>query len=121
MSRILVVDDEPDVLAAISMLLSIAGHDVHTAHDGEAAWDILQSEPHDLVVTDLLMPRLDGVDLCKRIRSHGSLRDVPVILVSARTDLSRDAGLFDRYFAKPADFRTLLEAVAELLRARPKH
>lgn len=103
-SRVLVVDDSPEMLAYISELLQ-DGCDVVTAGDGEQAWALLQRVPADLVVSDVMMPVLDGFGLTARIKASACLSHLPVILLTARggTDASV-SGLqtgADDYIAKP--------------------
>ena len=82
--RIHVCDDEPHIVLAVSLKLSKAGFQVTTANDGQAAWESIQREPPQLVITDLQMPRLDGLGLVQNIRANEELRDIPVILLTAK-------------------------------------
>jgi two-component system chemotaxis sensor kinase CheA len=82
--RILVVDDQLTTRAVHRSLLESCGHQVVLAADGEEAWEVLQREPFDLLVSDVQMPRLDGYALTARIRQSTPLKDLPVILVTAR-------------------------------------
>jgi two-component system chemotaxis sensor kinase CheA len=116
---VLVVDDSVTSRILLRNILSTAGYEVVVADDGEEAWDILQRQPVDLVVTDVQMPRLDGHGLCRRIRKDPQTADLPVIMVTslARPEdvtLGRQAGA-DEYVVKGRfDAKSLLEAVARL-------
>jgi DNA-binding response OmpR family regulator len=82
--RIHICDDEPHIVLAVSLKFSKAGFQVTTANDGQAAWEAIQLSPPDLLITDLQMPRLDGLGLIQRLRSDPQLREVPVILLTAK-------------------------------------
>ncbi len=118
--RVLLVEDSITTRTLERSILEAAGYDVATAGDGEEAWSLLQDVPVDLVVTDVDMPRLDGIGLTQRIRGSQHLGDIPVVLVSARgTDEDKrrgvDAGA-DAYVTKGNfDQGTLLATLAELL------
>lgn len=83
MSLVLVADDEPAVLEVLSHVVEDLGHDVVRARDGEEALGLARARRPHLVVTDHMMPRLSGVDLCRRMKQEAQLKDVPVILLSA--------------------------------------
>jgi two-component system, OmpR family, response regulator MprA len=116
--RILVVDDEPAVREAVERALRLEGHDVALAADGGQALDALDAWPPDAVVLDVLMPRVDGLEACRRMRSSGDR--TPVLMLTAR-DAVRDrvAGLdagADDYLVKPFALEELLARVRALLR-----
>lgn len=83
MSLVLVADDEPAVLEVLSQVVEDLGHDVIQARDGEEAWSLARTRRPNLVVTDHMMPRLSGLDLCRRMRGDELLGRVPIILLSA--------------------------------------
>ncbi|MDC3955249.1 hybrid sensor histidine kinase/response regulator [Polyangium jinanense] len=118
--RILVVDDSLTSRTLERNILAAAGYDVDTANDGEAGWQALQGGTYDLVVSDVQMPRLNGVELTQRIRAHPKFKSLPVILVTSLdrpTDLAQgSAAGADEYIVKGRfDQRKLLEAVARLI------
>jgi two-component system response regulator MprA len=116
--RILVVDDEPAVREAVERALRLEGHDVALAADGGEALDMLGVRSPDAVVLDVLMPRVDGIELCKRMRERGDR--TPVLMLTARDAVSdRVAGLdagADDYLVKPFALEELLARVRALLR-----
>src|SRR5215218_1918055 len=116
--RILVVDDEPAVREALERALRLDGHDVLLAADGQEALGTLDARPPDAVVLDVLMPRVDGLELCRRMRRRGDR--TPVLMLTARDAVSdRVAGLdagADDYLVKPFALDELLARVRALLR-----
>ena len=116
--RILVVDDEPAVRDAVERALRLDGHDVLVAADGGEALVTLGERPPDAIVLDVLMPRVDGLELCRRMRSRGDR--TPVLMLTARDAISdRVAGLdagADDYLVKPFALDELLARVRALLR-----
>ncbi len=115
MGTILVVDDEPTIRELLVELLQEEGHTLLGAVDGVAARKILTRTVPDLVLTDAMMPRLDGPGLVKWMREHPELRAVPVIILSAVVRI--DPAELDNvvFVAKPFDLTTLLEAVETAL------
>jgi PAS domain S-box-containing protein len=114
--QVLVADDNADLRGYIQRLLAEDGYDVQTASDGEAALSAVRTDRPDLLVTDVMMPRLDGLGLLKAVREDPALRDLPVILLSARAGEEAkvegfDAGA-DDYLTKPFSARELLARVS---------
>jgi two-component system, OmpR family, response regulator MprA len=116
--RILVVDDEPAVREAVERALRLEGHEVALAADGGEALDTLGESAPDAVVLDVLMPRVDGLELCRRLRMRGDR--TPVLMLTARDAVSdRVAGLdagADDYLVKPFALDELNARVRALLR-----
>ena len=117
---ILVVDDEPSITEFVSYNLKKEGYRVDVASDGNAALDMALRNPYDLIVLDVMLPGMDGYELCRRLRASSS---VPVLFLSARdTELDKVVGLEiggDDYLAKPFGVRELLARVKALLRRAP--
>ncbi|HMU82574.1 MAG TPA: SpoIIE family protein phosphatase, partial [Leptospiraceae bacterium] len=121
-SSILAVDDEPINLEVLRTQLSLEGYDVTTAENGERALQMIEEDPPDLVVLDIMMPRISGYQVCEEIRKHYSIHELPVLLLTARnqlTDLLRgfDSGAND-YLTKPFEARELSARVRTLLAVR---
>ncbi|MFN8525394.1 MAG: response regulator transcription factor [Chloroflexota bacterium] len=117
--RILVVDDEEPILDFVELGLRYEGFEVELAADGPAALDRVARRRPDLVVLDLNLPGVDGIDVCRQIRKSC---DVPIIMLTARADVDeRVAGLeagADDYLPKPFKFKELLARVRAVLRRR---
>jgi CheY-like chemotaxis protein len=119
MALILTVDDEPDVLTLIETTLEMAGHDVVTATNGEEALTKVRKRAFDLIILDIMMPKLSGYEVLDQIREMPSRADTPVIVVTAKHDpegVAREVkgGAVD-HLAKPFLPTELLEAVARAL------
>ncbi len=118
--RVVVCDDEAHIQRAIEMKLSKAGIDVQTASDGLEAWQLIQADPPDVVVTDLQMPRMDGLELVRRMREEDRTAATPVILLTAKgfevdeQQLRQQLGI-DTVVVKPFSPRELLRTVQGLL------
>ncbi|MEB2311220.1 MAG: response regulator [Sorangiineae bacterium] len=122
--RVVVVDDDPAVVWFLSGLLEAAGAEVLEAHDGERALELARSAWPDLVISDVLMPGLDGFALCREIKRDAAIRDVPVILLSWKEDLLqrvRELGAdADGYLRKEATASQVIQRVREVLRPRAR-
>jgi two-component system response regulator VicR len=113
----LVVDDEPLVAMMVASALGDAGYSVIEAYDGRHALEILASTRVDVIVTDYMMPRLNGVDLALEIRQRHGPDAIPVVLVSAVPDdvVERHPGVFAAFFQKPYDIDEVAAALDRLL------
>jgi DNA-binding response OmpR family regulator len=118
--KILFVDDEEQIRRLLSSFLTRRGYLVKTAVDGQEALNMLESETPDLVITDVNMPNVDGVELTRRLRAHPRLNTMPIIMLSAKvqTDeiLAGYAEGADEYVPKPIEMRILAAKVESLLR-----
>ena len=121
--RVLIAEDEPNIVVSLEFLLEGAGHEVSIARDGQQAIDMIRrSSPH-LVVLDLMLPRVDGFNVCRFVREDPTLRDIKILMLTARgreTEMTRglEAGA-NAYMTKPFATRELLKTVSELLETGP--
>ena len=115
MSKILVIDDDPSNREILRARLEKAGHEVAEAPDGEKGLQLLETSGADLVFLDVMMPRLDGWQVCRQIKNNPKTKDVPVVMLTAldqRIDQLRgwESGASD-YLPKPWDPEKLFEAI----------
>jgi DNA-binding response OmpR family regulator len=116
--RVLVCDDDPVILRLLQVNLELEGYEALLAHHGEKAVEVATAEHPDLVILDIMMPRMDGYQACERIKSNDLTKDIPVIFLSAKAQPSdvetgRKYGV-DEYLTKPFDPGELLEVVGRL-------
>ncbi len=123
--KILVVDDEPDILEFISYNLSKEGYDVTTARNGREAIDRAKREQPALIILDIMMPELDGVEVCRQLRAASEFENTLIAFLTARNeDYSQIAGLEsggDDYITKPIRPRVLVSRIKALLRRSPRN
>jgi two-component system, OmpR family, alkaline phosphatase synthesis response regulator PhoP len=115
---VLIVDDEPNILLSLQFLMKKSGYEVRTSKDGEEALAEIARAAPDLVLLDVMMPRIDGFSVCKTIRDNPEWKEVRIIMLTARgRDVEREKGLAlgaDDYITKPfstADAIARVEAV----------
>lgn len=119
---ILVVDDDPDLVEAISMKLESKDYRVEKAYDGIEAWDKIQEERPDLIILDVMMPRKNGYELCDELKNNPQYQDITIVLLTAvgsavtstrYTHRDGMSTLADDYIAKPIDLDKLMSMVDE--------
>ena len=113
-ASILVVDDDRDLCDLLDALLTAEGYRIRCVYDGETAWEAVQQEPPDLILSDIKMPKLDGVTLALRLAEAAF--GIPVILMSAGYD--DWAGVASRFLRKPFEIDDLLASIAVLIMER---
>ena len=117
--RILVVDDEIYIVHILDFSLGMEGYEVITALDGEQALEKARTEKPDLIVLDIMMPKLDGYETCKRLKADAITKDMPVILLSAKgRNVDQKVGFevgADDYITKPFSPRKLVERITAIL------
>jgi DNA-binding response OmpR family regulator len=117
--RVLVVDDEPNIVMSLRFLMEREGFEVEVAPTGEAALEALQRAPADLVLLDVMMPKLDGFEVCQRIRTNPAWATTKIVMLTARgREIERDKGLAlgaDAYVTKPFSTRELVTRVKQML------
>ncbi|TDG00504.1 response regulator transcription factor [Paenibacillus piri] len=116
--KILVVDDEPSISMLIEFNLKLVGFEVQCVYDGEAVFQAIQHFRPDVIVLDLMLPKMDGIQVCRKLRSQNNL--VPIIMLTAMQDLSdKIAGLdngADDYMTKPFSPQELISRIQAILR-----
>jgi two-component system alkaline phosphatase synthesis response regulator PhoP len=117
--RILVVDDEIYIVHILDFSLGMEGYEVITALDGEQALEKARAEKPDLIVLDIMMPKLDGYETCKMLKAEADTKDIPVILLSAKgRNVDQKIGFevgADDYITKPFSPRKLVERINAIL------
>jgi len=117
--RILVVDDEPNILMSIQYILDMEGYEVHSARDGEEALDVAERVRPDLILLDVSMPRKDGYEVCRILREREDMTGTKVIMLTAKGQaLEKKKGIemgADEYVTKPFSADDLLEKIRTLV------
>ena len=120
MSKILIVDDEQDIVELLSYNLEKEGFSTVKAYDGEAALGLVRSEKPDLMILDLMLPKMNGLDVCKAIRRNPETANLPIIMLTAKGDeIDKIIGLeigADDYITKPFSIKELIARVRAILR-----
>lgn len=118
--RIILVEDEEDIAALIKLQADISGYNLHVEVDGINGLKAIEREKPDLVVLDIMLPGLNGFDVCRRMKSHPELKKIPIVIISAKSDeLDMVLGLelgADDYVAKPFSPKVLFSRVKAVLR-----
>ena len=117
--RILICDDDPAILRVLQVNLEVEGYTTLLAHHGEEALEVAARENPDLIILDIMMPRLDGYQTCERLKQDDALKDIPVVFLSAKAQQSdiekgKTYGVAD-YLTKPFDPDVLVDTIERLL------
>ena len=120
MSLILIVDDEEDIVELLKFNLTNSGHQTLEAHDGKKALELIESKNPDLILLDWMLPEVDGIEVCKKIKTNDKTSNIPIIMISAKSDefdkvLALEIGA-DDYVSKPFSIRELLARIKAILR-----
>src|SRR6266404_6456242 len=120
MERVLIVDDDPDIQRLVSYNLGQAGFEVTAAANGRKAIESVQKQPPDLIILDLMLPDIDGMEVCRTLRQRDNSRRIPIIMLTARgEEIDRVIGFelgADDYVAKPFSPRELVLRVKSIFR-----
>ena len=117
---VLIVDDDPDLVETVAMMLESKGYEVGKAYDGVEGEESIKERRPDLLVLDVMMPRKDGYKLCAELKANSETQDIPIILLTAvgeavpTTSYTHAQGMSteaEEYIPKPVDTKTLVEAV----------
>ncbi|MBK6471703.1 MAG: response regulator [Betaproteobacteria bacterium] len=117
--RILIADDEPNILISLEYLMKREGYEVHVARDGQEALDLMQRVHPHLVLLDVMMPNKNGFEVCQALRADEALKDTLVLMLTAKgrdTDIAKGMGVgADAYMTKPFSTKELVVKVREML------
>ncbi len=117
--KVLIVEDSQDIRSLLSMRLLINGYDVASAEDGQAGLDKVKDEHPDLVMLDLMLPKIDGYEVCRMLKFDEKFKHIPIIILSAldqqedREKATKSGA--DAYFIKPFDLELLLTKIKKLI------
>lgn len=118
MKKILIVDDEPNILMSLEFLMKKEGYEVYIARDGSEAMEIINSKFPETIILDIMMPEVDGYQVCKYIKEDLKDKDIKVIFLSAKSkeeDIKKGYEMgADLYLTKPFSTRNLVKKVSEL-------
>jgi len=119
-TRLLLIEDEEDIAALIKLQAELAGYKLHVEVDGLNGYMAAEREKPDLVILDIMLPGLNGLDVCRKIKSNPELKDTPIIIISAKSEeldvvLGLELGA-DDYVAKPFSTKVLLSRIKAVLR-----
>jgi len=122
MARILIVDDEPNIVLALELLMKREGYEILTVDDGQKVFEVVKEFSPDLILLDIMMPKMDGYEVCQRIRADASLKDISIIMLTAKgREVEKEKGLAlgaDYYITKPFSTREVIMKVKEILAGR---
>lgn len=117
--RVLVVDDSPTVLYKTSLMLTEGGYEVVKATDGQQALELARQEQPNLILLDVILPKLNGYQVCRKLKSSSETAHIPVVMVTSKTkDSDRHWGIeqgADSYITKPFEADDLLDVIDDLL------
>ena len=116
---VLIVDDEPNIVLSLEYLMKKAGYVVHTASDGEEALIAVSQQLPNLILLDVMMPKLNGYEVCQKIRANQAYAGIKIIMITAKgRTVEREKGLamgVDEYMTKPFSIQELMDKVAAML------
>lgn len=122
MPRILVIDDSPTILYMVTNMIAQGGHETITATNGEQALKMAINQQPDLVLLDVILPRLNGYEVCRQLKSTPQTADIPVVMITSKTkDKDRKWGMeqgADDYITKPFDADDLLDVIKRFVHRR---
>lgn len=117
--KILLIDDEPELLKAITICLKTSGYEVETAQDGVEGLEKAKDSKPDLIVLDILMPKMDGYEVCRLLKFDEKYKSIPVIMLTAKVqDIDKAMGKkvgADNYIAKPFEVQGLVDKIKKHL------
>ena len=119
MAKILLVDDEPDFVETVEFFLSGSNYQVFVAKNGKEALEQAEREKPDLILMDVMMPEMDGLEACRHFKNHSSLKSVPIIMLTAKGQVQDVKDAFaagaDSYVVKPFNLPDLVKRIETML------
>lgn len=117
-TRILITEDEPNIVESLTFILTRAGYDVSSVADGEAAMHRLRSNPPDIMVLDVMLPKMNGFEVLKLVKSDPLLKSLPVVILTAKgqahdRQLAQEIGT-DAFVTKPFSNRDIIDQIRKL-------
>lgn len=117
--KILIVEDERDMVELMAIRLRAADYDVVAAYDGQEGWAAVKKHKPDLIILDIMMPKLDGYHVCRLVKTDPAYNHIPVVILTAKSQdrdrINAKTVEADAFVTKPFDGRQLLDTIAELL------
>ena len=118
--RVLLVDDDPSIQKIYKKRLVVAGYEVQTCFDGEEALQQVRTHPPEVIILDIMLPKLNGYEVCSRLKDDAATKDIPIIMFTARGELPHHIAGFlvgaNAYISKTCDSKLLLEQVQSLVK-----
>ncbi|HYQ48082.1 MAG TPA: response regulator [Thermodesulfovibrionales bacterium] len=118
-NKILIIDDEPQIVRALELLMQREGFEIRSAGDGIEALHAIEDAAPDLILLDLMMPRMDGFELCQKIRSNPAWKNMIIVILTAKgRDIEREKGMAlgaDHYVTKPFSTREVVQLIKSAL------
>jgi two-component system alkaline phosphatase synthesis response regulator PhoP len=119
-TKILLIEDEEDIASLIVLQAELSGYKIHVETDGLNGYLAVEREKPDLIILDIMLPGLNGLDVCRKIKSHADLKEIPIVMISAKSEeidvvLGLELGA-DDYVAKPFSLKVLFSRVKAVLR-----
>ncbi len=120
--KILIVDDDPNIRILLSLNIGAAGYETFTAENGLKGLELIKQDKPDLIVLDVMMPQMDGWEICKIIKDHSDLQSIKILMLTAKNAerdkmIGRHILKADDYMTKPFDITELLQSIEKLLAA----
>ena len=119
MKKILIIEDDSDVLTVMGDLLKTHGYEAHMFSSGEKALEAIEDLLPDVVIMDLMMPEINGFEICKKIRSMNMVHNIPMIAITGYDSVDNRSRIFDAgiddYLPKPFDVKVLLKKISDLI------
>ena len=120
MSKILIVDDEQDIVETLTFMLKQRGYECIFAYDGETGLKLAKEEAPDLIILDVMMPKINGYKICRLLKYDARYKNIPIIMVTARGQeqdkaIGEETGA-DEYITKPFEFSDVIERIEKYLK-----